>query len=126
MEMSVGEVIDRLSILFHKVDKIGAECLPEYYSYSKDLLLNIPAKHLTEVIAGLRELHKINGLIWALEADIRKGKEGEMGLEEVGRRALQIRDFNGQRVAIKNDVAKLLGQFGDIKTDHASSSGQEF
>jgi hypothetical protein len=54
--------------------------------------------------------------MWTLEADLRKGKEGELGLEEVGRRAIAIRDLNKQRVTLKNSISK----FKDIKINHVS------
>jgi len=69
----------------------------------------------------LQLLKIINGYIWDLEADIRKGKEGELGLEEVGRRALMIRDLNNIRVWTKNLVIRISGLgFADVKKDHAS------
>lgn len=66
------------------------------------------------------ELKEANGNIWDLESDIRKGKEGELGLEEVGRRALKIRQLNNLRIIIKNQVANHFGEFKENKYDHAS------
>jgi hypothetical protein len=69
----------------------------------------------------LTSLYVINGKIWDLEADIRQGKEGILGLEEVGRRALAIRDFNGERIRLKNEITELVGEkYKEIKIDHAS------
>ena len=64
----------------------------------------------------------VNNRIWHLEADIRKGKEGLLGLEEVGRRAIEIREHNAERVALKNELTKRLDPGGlfDVKVDHAS------
>jgi len=68
------------------------------------------------------KLYEINGKTWDLEADIRKGKEGELGLEEVGRRAIAIRENNGKRIKIKGDIVKKTGMgYEDIKINHASS-----
>ena len=55
-----------------------------------------------------------------MESDIRKGKEGELGLEEVGRRAIAIRDINGLRIMIKNEIAKYFGEFLEKKYNHGS------
>ena len=64
---------------------------------------------------------EINGKIWDLESDIRKGKEQELGLEEVGRRSIQIRGFNKIRVGYKNEMVNLYSEgFEDIKMNHAS------
>ena len=56
-----------------------------------------------------------------MESDIRKGKEGELGLEEVGRRAILIRNLNRERVALKNKIIEETGiGFKDVKVNHAS------
>jgi hypothetical protein len=68
----------------------------------------------------INDLKKTNGQIWDLESDIRKGKEGELGLEEVGRRAIAIRDINGLRIMIKNEIAKHFGEFLEKKYNHGS------
>jgi hypothetical protein len=69
----------------------------------------------------VEKLYSVNGRIWDLESDIRKGKEGELGLEEVGRRALLIRDWNHIRIGLKNIIAERLGEEIEIKGNHASS-----
>ena len=55
-----------------------------------------------------------------MESDIRKGKEEELGLEEVGRRALAIRDWNKKRILIQNEIIEKFGGFKNIKKDHRS------
>lgn len=62
-----------------------------------------------------------NGNIWTLESDIRQGKEGELGLEEVGRRALAIRDLNAGRIKVKNELNEHFKEgFIELKVNHAS------
>ena len=65
----------------------------------------------------------VNLKISLLEADIRQGKEAELGLEEVGRRALLIRDLNKERVALKNHLNEVLdpGAAPDVKVAHRSA-----
>jgi len=60
--------------------------------------------------------------IWHLESDIRKGREGELGLEEVGRRALLIRDLNTERISFINQLNRLLDPEAApiVKVNHAS------
>jgi len=56
-----------------------------------------------------------------LESDIRGGKENLLGLEEVGRRAIMIRDLNKKRVALRNKIIEETGiGFKDVKVNHAS------
>jgi len=118
MRMQYSEILDRLSILLHKGEKIGdTECYKEFFAYAKEVLLD--SEHIN-FISDLRKLYKINGEIWNLESDLRKGKEGKFTLEEVGKRAIEIRNKNNMRVSIKNAIAKRHGEFFDIKKDHAS------
>ena len=77
---------------------------------------------ITESIADIVDrLCIANIKISILESDIRQGKEKELGLEEVGRRALQIRDINRERVALKNALKDIFKDgFKDIKIKHGS------
>jgi hypothetical protein len=83
--------------------------------------LNNEIKNYPNIDRYIEKLIEINGKIWDLESDIRKGKEKELGLEEVGRRAIEIRGFNKIRVGYKNEMVNLYGEgFEDIKMNHAS------
>ncbi len=77
---------------------------------------------MREAIADLIDrLCIANIKISILEADIRQGKEVELGLEEVGRRALKIRDINRERVALKNALKDIFNDgFKDFKVKHGS------
>ena len=77
---------------------------------------------MREAIADLIDRLCISNIkISILEADIRQGKEKELGLEEVGRRALEIRDINKERVALKNALKEIFKDgFRDIKVNHRS------
>jgi hypothetical protein len=67
------------------------------------------------------ELKNIHTTIWALEAELKSGCEEELSLEEIGRRAILIRDWNNKRVAIKNQIADILGcSVKELKKDHLS------
>jgi hypothetical protein len=115
MEMSVGELVDRLSIATLKCLKIGQECEPERNTLFREL----PAEFLYDFASMLG----INEQIWYYEAAIRHGKEGSMTLDDVGRRALMIRDWNAKRVALKNKINEKAGSgFPEIKKDHASEA----
>ena len=124
MEMSLGEVLDRFTILRLKLERIrDKNLIPEYEAFKKTIEeykkngVNLKQKWIDD-------LYEVNGKIWDLEFDIRRGKEGELGLEEVGRRAIAIRNLNNIRVNIKNKVAEETGiGFKDIKKDHASADG---
>jgi hypothetical protein len=42
-----------------------------------------------------------------------------LSLQEIGRRAIAIRDFNNKRIVYKNSIATILGHpVREIKQDH--------
>jgi hypothetical protein len=61
----------------------------------------------------------IHHAIWDLEWQLKSGVEQMLSLQEIGRRAIAIRDFNNKRIAYKNSVANILGHpVTEIKQDH--------
>ena len=113
----VAELLDRLAIAKIKVDKgLAAHQEFEYY------LKQATQFDLASVIDLLDELEQIHLKIWSLESELRKGYEDDLGYEEIGRRAVTIRNLNNVRVKLKNQLAERLGDpIREIKTDHLSS-----
>jgi uncharacterized protein YxjI len=97
------------------LDKAGLIKQIDYYASGVDWAF----PGLSELVA---QLLKINGEMWDAEWAIRKGLDADLGLDEIGRRALRIRDLNRVRVAVKNQIAQLVDQpeFLDCKMNHAS------
>ena len=121
MEVSVGDLCDRLSILrIKELKQKGGDFSLEKEEYERGLNDFFDSSKgmstQNEVLAFLVILGTLNGLIWNREGDIRQGKEGGLGLEEVGKRAVQIRDINEIRVLVKNLLNNLTGTgFTEIK-----------
>jgi len=116
MKMPISEIADRYSITLLKSERIeGVNLQDELNTYKQEL------DKYNNIQPFIDRLYTINGEIWDLESDIRKGKENILGLEEVGRRAILIRGKNKIRVGIKNEmVEKYEEGFKDIKMNHAS------
>jgi hypothetical protein len=115
MKMPISEIADRYSIALLKKERASANNSEEINVLYKELL------EYSNILSYIDKLVEVNGKIWDLESDIRKGKEGELGLEEVGRRAIAIRELNKIRVGYKNEMVKQYGEgFEDIKMNHAS------
>ena len=113
--MSLGEIADRYSIIKLKSERTDVDCKEEFDTLKNEL-------NGDEIYTYVDQLYKVNGRIWDLESDIRKGKEGELGLEEVGRRAIMIRDFNKERINIKNTINTIYKTgFIEKKINHASA-----
>jgi len=121
MKMPISEILDRYSIAILKKERADAENSKEI----NDLRFEIDGylkDHYEFINQKIKDLIQVNGDIWDLESDIRRGKEGELGLEEVGRRAIKIREFNKIRITYKNDVVDYFGEgYKDIKINHVSS-----
>lgn len=119
--MPISEILDRYSIAILKKERADAENSKEI----NDLRFEIDGylkDHYEFINQKIKDLIQVNGDIWDLESDIRRGKEGELGLEEVGRRAIKIREFNKTRITYKNDVVDYFGEgYKDIKINHVSS-----
>ena len=111
------EVIDRYTIALLKLERLDKSEIDvdemqeqvEYYKRGIDFS--------NEGIVNLSdELYKVNGKIWDIEGSIRKGLDDDLGYEEIGKRAVIVRDLNRKRMKIKNDIIELTGDgFKDCK-----------
>ena len=120
--MPISEILDRYYIAILKKERANAENEKEIFDLENEIknYKNINQELIENYIEKLIE---INGKIWDLESDIRKGKEGELGLEEVGRRAIKIRENNKIRVGYKNEIVEYFEEgYKDIKMNHVSSN----
>ena len=121
--MPINELCDRLTIAELKLERLSAQELDKTL-LSKQIAyfwagVDRNNLQLLELIARLKT---INGQMWDLEYDLRKGLDESLGLAEIGRRAIEIRNFNRTRVAVKNQIAELVLQpeFFDCKMNHVS------
>jgi hypothetical protein len=112
----VIELVDRYAIAQLKFDKTKANKLElEFYANQ------LESFDLTQIRDELTELYNIHSRIWNLESELKTGREAELPLEEIGRRAIAIRDHNNKRIALKNIMAeKLECDVREIKKDHLS------
>jgi len=123
MEISLGELADRLVIDLRKRRVMGSTQLDKEI----DQLQNFILPHLSDtkiqkrLLQDMLNLADINYAIWELEYDIRMGKFKEEDLAIIGARAIKIRDLNSIRVGIKNSINKYSGTgFSDLKINHCS------
>jgi len=142
VEYSIGDLLDRKSILELKLEK-GS---PERHQTSvistelKKIKTELSSMKQDDVLSYLGAMiKKYNEQIWDLESAIRRGKENTLPLNEltgltdenikkfavVGKRALQIREHNKKRIKFKNDANKKFGKgFQEIKLKHTSEEGK--
>ena len=100
----VVELVDRYSIARVKYMKTKGANKEELAFYTMQLK-DFDFDRIQVWLTALEDLHKS---IWNLEDDFKKCKLDNVDLAEIGRRALEIRDFNNLRIQMKNHMAKLL------------------
>ena len=116
MKFPIIELVDRFCIAQVKQEKTNANT--EEIAFYKEQLSYY---NLDLVNDQLLDLFKVHRTIWELEAELKAGTEHNLGLEEIGRRAIVIRDWNNKRVSLKNSMAEKLGcSVREIKLDHLS------
>ena len=113
IKMSIGDIADRYSICKLKSERLNLDNSKELKELKEQINL------YQGIEEDLNTLYDVNGRIWDLEADIRKKNEEILGLDEVGRRAIKIRDLNSLRVGCKNDInSKYNEGYIECKINH--------
>lgn len=112
----VIELVDRLAIAEIKFERTSANA--EELAWYKQQMEHLD---LESVKSSLTQLKFIHNSIWDLESDLKSGLEHKHSLEEIGRRAIEIRNLNNQRIKLKNAMAEQLNcTVREIKVDHLS------
>lgn len=113
----VLELIDRLCIARLKWSKTQSNV--EELRWYEDQWAKFEST--PEIDDHIRKLTEIHREIWNLEWQLKTGVEHQLSLEEIGRRAIAIRDWNNKRLILKNSAAELLNcKVREIKQDHLS------
>jgi hypothetical protein len=112
----VIELFDRWVIAEIKFERTNSNT-EELYWYRAQI-----SHYNLEVVQDLlNDMKNIHNAIWNLEADLKSFQEHRHSLEEIGRRAIEIRNLNHQRIKIKNTLAERLSCIvREIKMDHLS------
>jgi len=112
----VGELFDRYIIAHIKFEKTQENQI-EVDFYSQQAL----KFDLSLVKHELNQLKCLHLEMWELEKELKSGNEMSLTLEEIGRRAIAVRDKNRERIRVKNIIAEKLGcPVIEFKRDHQS------
>jgi hypothetical protein len=119
MKFPVIEIVDRYAIALVKHEKTNGANQEELDFYTAQI--NQTGIVLTD--PKLIELIEHHRYVWSLEDDFKKAKIDSLPLEEIGQRALYIRDIGYMRTYLKNALAESLGDpVREIKQDHITNS----
>ena len=124
------ELIDRLCIArikFERTSGANQDELDWYEDRYSELIATLTAEQRATLDHNIQEITVIHNRIWDLEWQLKSGVEHLLELDEIGRRAIAIRDWNNKRITYKNSIAELFGlKLREIKTDHLSDPEQLF
>jgi hypothetical protein len=120
MNVSPGDVLDRLSILKLKMERTEDKPTQEYESYTSAMREKSGEFPTLDWDLLLDLAYRANGLVWDLEGAIRNSQLDD-NFVEAGKRAIMVRKVNGIRVGLKNLVNSLTGEgFLEVKKHHLS------
>lgn len=132
MELPLSEIIDRLTILKLKIERVGEPHLDQEYEKYREAIKEFEQKGIVVRQEWFDTLYDINRQIWDLDWDLRKivslgvtadevwqvARE-ELGHEEVGRRAGLIIQLVQKRIMCKNEIVEVTGiGYREIKKNH--------
>lgn len=109
--VSIGEVLDKISILEIKREKIKDEEKLKYINKEYDLLTEaVMSKYNGDIFLSdnYRKLKKVNILLWEIEDRIRIANKDD--LEYIRDLAVMIQVFNEKRAKIKSDINDDLSE----------------
>lgn len=116
MEMPLAEIIDRYAILRLKKERVGS--LTSHQILHEKPLLEIEFALYSQAIDEHRQrgtkvedewitkLYEVNAKCWDIESDIRQGKGESLGLGEVGKTVMVLREVHKGRIGLKNEIAE--------------------
>ena len=121
--MPISEVADRYTIALLKLNRLtaeeseGANLREQVNHYKAGLDMDMPG--LADLVD---QLYELNGCIWDTEGTIRRGAEADLEDREIARLAIEVRNLNRTRCAIKNSIVLLTRDgFQEVKMNYAGS-----
>lgn len=118
IEMSLGDVVDKLTILARKI-YFGEEGAYKEHTYLSEGVDKLDIKLSGALLAAIIRIAYMNFEVWNRENLFRRGED--MTAEQVKQMMIEVRDFNSKRVESKNEINRLTGRgFREFKIRHRS------
>ena len=106
-EISIGELIDKISILKIKETKLtNDDLIKEVKNEKKELLSTLSALNLDREIIDpiLKSLTKVNSLLWDIEDNLRNFEKQDKFDDEFVENARKVYKLNDERFSLKNTL----------------------
>ena len=118
--MPLSEILDRYTITKLKSERTNEDVSEELSTYKKEIDNPDYAEKSSQIASFIERLYEVNGEQWNTEGDIRNGVD--MPLEEIGRLAIEVRDINCKRNAIKGEIVDAFSEgFKEIKINYSKT-----
>jgi hypothetical protein len=111
VDISPGELIDKMTILELKLERISDAAKLANIRLEYDVLMDVYARDVVESVAlrGLTErLKRINATLWEIEDDIREHERAQTFDADFVALARSVYRTNDERSAVKRAINELL------------------
>jgi hypothetical protein len=120
MEWSPADIIDRMSIVKLKIEKIGLPELQKEFDALQKALDDFKRRGIKIKEEWLGELYEINKEEWNL-LEVMNAEKGTGDFEKIGKLYIQTEGVNKKRSVLKNEIVRETGEgFVEIKKNHLS------
>jgi len=110
VEVSLGELVDKISILRLKIARIADQSKVAQAKKEEAVLSQVLTKlNLPDIDKHLQKLEEINGKLWEIEDDIRLKEKDKKFDQEFISLARAVYVTNDERFAAKNEVNRQYG-----------------
>ena len=118
IDMSLGDIIDRVSILARKI-YFGEQGAYKEFVYLTEGIDKLGLKLSGAMLAAVMGIAQMNFEVWIRENGFRRGEE--MPAEAVKKMMIEVRDCNSKRIEYKNEINRLSEMgFREFKIQHRS------
>ena len=109
--ISLGELVDKISILIIKKNNISDSIKLEYVTKELEFLQKTLKKYISEneINEFLQKLVNINSKLWNIEDDIRECERKKIFDQTFIDFARSVYFTNDERAKVKNDINKTFG-----------------
>ena len=118
IDMSIGDAIDRLTILSRKLF-FGEEGAYMEHTYLTQKINDLKIPLTGAILACIIRIAQMNFEVWNRENAFRRGED--MSADDVKKMMIEVRNFNSKRVEYKNELNRLTEMgWREFKVQHRS------
>jgi hypothetical protein len=118
IDMSLGDAIDRITILIRKI-QFGEDAAYKEFEYLTEAIDKLNIEISGAILAAIIRVAYSNFEVWNRENAFRRGED--MSAEAVKQMMIEVRDFNSRRIQNKNEINRITEMgFREFKIQHRS------